>query len=123
LPPVGKAEGGQSVGYDVFDRFRLDGTFYGNGDELRRLVREAHRAGLAVYVDIVLNHAAFANLATPGFVAAGDYPGLVITLPDDVDGDFHGGFEEGRLNGRINGGLMDSPRRRTTSSYATLWIQ
>lgn len=27
LPPTGKAEGGQSVGYDVFDRFQLDGTF------------------------------------------------------------------------------------------------
>lgn len=107
LPPTGKAEGGQSVGYDVFDRFQLDGTFYGNGEDLKRLVQEAHRAGLAVYVDIVLNHNAFANLATPSFVAAGDYPGFVITLPDDIDGDFHGAFEGGRLNGRINGGLMD----------------
>jgi len=107
LPPVGKAEGGQSVGYDVFDRFQLDGTFYGNGDELKRLVHEAHRASLAVYVDVVLNHNAFANSATPGFVAGGDYPGFVITLPEDIDGDFHGAFEGGQLNGRINGGLMD----------------
>src|SRR5215217_2268562 len=66
IPPVGKAEGGQSVGYDVFDRFQLDGTFYGNGDELKRLIDEAHRAGLAVWADIVLNHNAFQNLATPG---------------------------------------------------------
>ncbi len=46
IPPSSKAEGGQSVGYDVFDRFQLDGTFYGNGDELKRLIDEAHRAGL-----------------------------------------------------------------------------
>jgi hypothetical protein len=107
LPPTGKAEGGQSAGYDVFDRFQLDRTFYGNGDELKRLVREAHQAGLAVYIDIVLNHNGFSNLATPGFVAGGDYPGLVVTVPGDIDGDFHGAFEGGRLNGRINGGLMD----------------
>jgi len=107
LPPVGKAEGGQSVGYDVFDRFQLHGTFYGNGDELKRLVDEAHRAGLRVWADIVLNHNAFSNFATPGFVDAGDYPGFAVTLPNDVDGDFHGAFERGRLNERINGGLMD----------------
>jgi Alpha amylase, catalytic domain len=107
IPPVGKAEGGQSVGYDVFDRFQLDGTLYGNGDELKHLIAEAHRAGLAVWADIVLNHNGFQNLATPGFVAHGDYPGFVLALPGDIDGDFHGAFEEGRLNGRINGGLMD----------------
>jgi hypothetical protein len=107
LPPIGKAEGGQSVGYDVFDRFQLDGTLYGNGDELKRLIAEAHRAGLAVWVDIVLNHNGFQNLATSGFVARGDYPGFVITLPNDIDGDFHSAFEGGRLNGRINGGLLD----------------
>jgi alpha-amylase len=107
LPPMGKAEGGQSAGYDVFDRFQLDDTLYGNGDQLKRLLSEAHRAGLVVWADIVLNHDAFKNTATPGFVAAGDYPGFVLTLSNDVDGDFHGAFESGRLNERINGGLVD----------------
>jgi alpha-amylase len=107
LPPVGKAEGGQSVGYDVFDRFQLDGTFYGNGNQLKALIAEAHKAGLAVFIDIVLNHNGFKNLGTSGFVNAGDYPGFVLTLPSDIDGDFHGAFESGRLNERLNGGLTD----------------
>jgi alpha-amylase len=107
LPPTGKAEGGQSAGYDVFDRFQLDGTIYGNGEDLMRLVAEAHRAGLRVYADIVLNHNAYSNLGTEGFVKAGDYPGFVVTLPSDIDGDFHGLFERGRLKGRLNGGLLD----------------
>jgi alpha-amylase len=106
LPPTGKAEGGQSVGYDVFDRFQLDGTFYGDGNELTRLIAEAHRAGIVVWADIVLNHNGFRTLATPGFVSAGDYPGFAITLPSDVDGDFHGAFESGRVNGRVDG-LID----------------
>lgn len=107
LPPTGRAQGGQSVGYDVFDRFDLDHTFYGNREQLTNLIREAHKAGLRIYADIVLNHNAYANLATPGFVAQGDYPGFALTLPEDIDGDFHGAFEAGDLNGRINGGLMD----------------
>jgi glycosidase len=115
LPPVGKAEGGQSVGYDVFDRFQLDGTLYGNGDQLQALIKEAHKAGLKVWIDIVLNHNGFKNLATPNFVATGDYPGFVLTLPDDIDGDFHGAFESGRLNGRINNGLVDIAQEKNHS--------
>ncbi|HET6676434.1 MAG TPA: alpha-amylase family glycosyl hydrolase [Nitrospiraceae bacterium] len=106
LPPTNKAKGGQSVGYDVFDRFQLDDTFYGNSDDLKRLVKEAHRAGLLVWADIVLNHNASDDLATPGYVEAGDYPGFVLTLPDDIDGDFHGAFEHGTLKERVNG-LVD----------------
>jgi hypothetical protein len=97
LPPTGRAEGGQSVGYDVFDRFDLDHTFYGNGEQLKRLVREAHKAGILVYADIVLNHNAYKNTATPGFVEGGDYRGFILKLPNDVDGDFHGAFESGDL--------------------------
>jgi glycosidase len=106
IPPTGKAEGGQSVGYDVFDRFDLN-TFFGKEEELKGLIKEAHKANLRIYADIVLNHNGFQNLTTPGFVDKGDYPGFVVTLPDDSDGDFHGAFEGGRINGRINGGLLD----------------
>ena len=106
IPPTGKAEGGQSAGYDVLDRFNLT-SFYGNEAELKRFIKEAHKAKLVLYADIVLNHNGFENTATPGFIDRGDYPGFVLTLPDDIDGDFHGAFESGRVNERINGGLMD----------------
>lgn len=108
IPPTNRAEGGQSAGYDVFDRFDTS-PFYGSQDELNALIKECKKANIATYVDIVLNHNAFENLATPGFVGPGkpDYPGMVVTLPSDIDGDFHGAFEGGELNGRINGGLLD----------------
>ena len=115
LPPVGKAQGGQSVGYDVFDRFQLDGTFYGDRDQLQALIKEAHKkGGLKVWIDIVLNHNAFNNLGTPDFVTNGDYPGFIVTLPNDIDGDFHGAFESGRLNERVNG-LLDVAQEKTHS--------
>jgi alpha-amylase len=108
IPPTNEAEGGQSAGYDVFNRFGFNG-FYGSEADLTRLISECDKAGIRTYVDIVLNHNAYRNSATPGFVGPGkpDYPGFVVTLPDDVDGDFHGAFEGGELNGRINGGLLD----------------
>ena len=106
LPPIGRAEGGQSAGYDVFDRFNFN-NFYGNGDGLKQVIAEANKANVQTYVDIVLNHNGYSNLATPDFVKNGDYPGFALTLPEDIDGDFHGAFEGGRLKERINGGLMD----------------
>jgi alpha amylase-like protein len=108
IPPTGVAEGGQSAGYDVFDRFHVS-PFFGTADELQKLILECDKANVSTFVDIVLNHNGFQNLVTHDFVGAGkpDYPGFVITLPSDIDGDFHGAFEGGDLNGRINGGLMD----------------
>lgn len=108
IPPTNRAEGGQSAGYDVLDRFDTN-PFYGSQEELLALIKECKKANVLVYVDIVLNHNGYQNLGTPGFVGPGkpDYPGLVVTLRDDVDGDFHGAFEGGELNGRINGGLID----------------
>lgn len=108
IPPTNRAEGGQSAGYDVFERFDVN-PFYGSENDLKALIRECKKANIRVYIDIVLNHNGYSNLATPGFVGTGkpDYPGFVVTLPDDIDGDFHGAFEGGELNGRINGGLID----------------
>ena len=40
------------------------------------------------------------------FAQSGGYPGFVVTLPGDVDGDFHGAFEGGDQNGRL-AGLID----------------
>ena len=43
-------------GYDVTDYYRVNPQ-YGTNDDFKRLVREAHRRGIRVLVDMVLNHA------------------------------------------------------------------
>ena len=98
LPPPTKGNGGFSVGYDLFDPFDLGdknqrgttATRYGTKDELQRMVTLAHRFGLRVYFDNVMNHR---TADVPGFNAS------VPTnlFPGTVPGDFHlktiaGGF-------------------------------
>ena len=85
-----------------------------------------------VYTDHILNHAGFSDLGTVDtkgtpstaddvtFAQAGGYPGLAITLPGDIDGDFHGAFESGVINGRLRGWSI-SPRRSRTNSFAIRW--
>lgn len=88
LPPPTKGSGGLSVGYDVWDRFDLGSkdqrgsvrTRYGTEAELTELVRIAHRFGIKIYFDNIMNHNAFDipgyNAGTPIDV----YPGFV---PED----------------------------------------
>jgi alpha-amylase len=111
LPPPYRADQGNfSVGYDVYDRFDLGQpgrpTLYGTENGLKSLARTLHRAGIDLHVDFIVNHNGFSNIGTPGFVAAGGYPGFAITLPNDVDGDFHSAFATGvdfeRLAGLID---------------------
>ena len=98
LPPPTKGNGGFSVGYDLFDPFDLGdknqrgttATRYGTKDDLQRMVTLAHRFGLRVYFDNVVNH------------RAADVPGYNSSVPTNlypgtVPGDFHlqtiaGGF-------------------------------
>lgn len=107
LPPPARADsGGQSVGYDVYDRFDLgqprNETLYGTETGLKQLVRNAHTAGVKVNTDFIANHNGFSdkttfdNFGTPNdtsddvtFLEAGGYPGFVLTLPGVPDGDFH----------------------------------
>src|SRR5260221_1518882 len=90
LPPPTKGSSGYSVGYDLFDPLDLGdkdqrgtiGTRYGTKEELLRMVRIAHRFGLRIYFDNVVNHRAF---DVPGYDANTStnlYPGM-------VPGDFH----------------------------------
>jgi glycosidase len=98
LPPPTKGGSGYSVGYDVFDPFDLGDkdqrgtvrTRYGTKAQLVRAVEMAHRFGIRVYFDNIMNHRGFDvpqyNSSTPSNV----YPGMVT-------GDFHlqrisGGF-------------------------------
>ncbi len=111
VPPPGRADsGGFSVGYDVYDRFDLgkpdDPTIYGTETGLKKVAAVFDAAGVQLHVDAVLNHAGFSDLSTPGFAQAGGYPGLAITLPNAIDGDFHSSFDSGDLNGRLSG-LVD----------------
>jgi hypothetical protein len=112
IPPVGRAssaDGASSVGYDPFNRFDLGSpgkpTLYGTREQLQELIGEAHKANIAIYADAVHNHNGFNNLGTPGFLASGDYPGFVLTLPQAVDGDFHNGFltsDQNEIEGRVS---------------------
>ncbi|RIK82205.1 MAG: hypothetical protein DCC67_07475 [Planctomycetota bacterium] len=123
LPPPARADsGGLSVGYDVFDRFDLgkprSETLYGTETSLKTLVRAAHSAGVLVNTDFIPNHNGFSDSSTVDtrgtpstaddvtFVQSGGYPGFAVTLPGDVDGDFHGAFEGGEEHFRLSG-LID----------------
>ena len=54
LMPV--AESPSYHGYDVSDYYRIEPD-YGTNDDFKRLMAEAHRRGIRVLVDMVLNHA------------------------------------------------------------------
>ncbi len=88
LPPPTKGSGGLSVGYDLWDPFDLGGleqrgsvrTRYGTEAELHELIAVAHRFGIRIYFDNIMNHRAF---DVPGFnenTPVDIYPGL---LPED----------------------------------------
>lgn len=88
IPPPTKGGGGLSVGYDLFDPFDLGGrnqrgfvaTRYGTEADLLNMIETAHRFGIRVYADNIMNHRAFDipafNESTPTDV----YPGMV---PED----------------------------------------
>ncbi|HPA78687.1 MAG TPA: alpha-amylase family glycosyl hydrolase, partial [Kiritimatiellia bacterium] len=88
LPPPTKGSGGLSVGYDLWDPFDLGGkdqrgsvrTRYGTEAELLNLVETAHRFGIRIYFDNIMNHRAF---DIPGYnenTPIDIYPGMV---PED----------------------------------------
>jgi glycosidase len=53
-------------GYDVSDYYRVEPA-YGTNDDFKHLVAEAHRRGIAILVDMVLNHSSSEH---PAFQAA-----------------------------------------------------
>ena len=83
--PAKGNSGGYSVGYDQFDPFDLGSTnqqgtiptFYGTQADLIRMVQTAHRFGLRVYFDNVMNHRSAVVPAYPGYgTPTNYYPGL-----------------------------------------------
>jgi glycosidase len=119
IPPVGRAgtrgKGDNSVGYDPYDRFDLgtDGkpTKYGTEAELKRVAELVHRASANLYIDFVINHAGSNDAQTMdgpvSFLDAGDYPGFVLKVPGDRDGDFHPPGATGDIEGRPHGHGID----------------
>ncbi|HLZ52880.1 MAG TPA: alpha-amylase family glycosyl hydrolase [Verrucomicrobiae bacterium] len=90
LPNPAKGNSGAySVGYDQFDPFDLGSTnqqgtiatMYGTEDQLIQMVQTAHRFGIRVYFDNIMNHR---SSTVPGYPGSGTptnyYPGL---LPQD----------------------------------------
>src|ERR1041385_2979334 len=55
--PIGQEKKKGTIGspYSVRDYFEVN-TAYGSGDDLHRLINEAHKRGLKVIIDIVANH-------------------------------------------------------------------
>jgi hypothetical protein len=90
LPNPGKGTSGSySTGYDPFDPFDLGSTnqqgtiatAYGTQSELIQMVQTAHRFGIRVYFDNVMNHRSSTVPAYPGSgTPTNFYPGL---LPQD----------------------------------------
>ena len=55
LMPVNEFEGNSSWGYNPSFYFAVD-KYYGSANDLKRFVDECHKEGIAVIVDLVLNH-------------------------------------------------------------------
>ena len=90
--PVGTSVKWANVGYNLYDRFDLGDvpqrgtreTRYGTRGSLRAMVDNAHRLGIKIIPDIVMNH----NGNGPDFR---EYPGMSAT-------DFHVGWQESYVN-------------------------
>jgi glycosidase len=67
LPPPTKGSGGLSVGYDLWDPYDMGSkdqrdsvrTRYGTEAELLYMMEVAHRFGIRIYFDNIMNHRAF----------------------------------------------------------------
>ncbi len=85
LPPPAKGGSVFSVGYDHFDPFDLGDknqrgtvpTKYGTRDQLIKMVETAHRFGIRVYFDNIMNHRAFDVPGYNGTTPTNIYPGLI----------------------------------------------
>jgi len=77
LMPVNEFEGNSSWGYNPSFYFAPD-KYYGPKNELKRLVDECHKRGIAVIIDMVLNHSygqsPFAQMYIDGGKPAGNNP-------------------------------------------------
>ncbi|WP_046245718.1 DUF4961 domain-containing protein [Hymenobacter terrenus] len=94
LMPVNEFEGNDSWGYNPSFYFAPD-KYYGTKDALKALIDEAHRRGMAVVLDMVLNHSCgqspMVQLYSDGGGPTADSPWFnrVATHPFNVCNDFN----------------------------------
>ena len=87
IHPLGQVKKKGTVGSPYAVRDYLDvNPSYGSKDDLKRLVREAHRVGLKVIIDIVANHTAWDNvlMKTPALYRR-DASGQIVSPYDWTD--------------------------------------
>ena len=60
LMPVNEFDGNESWGYNPSFHLALD-KYYGPADEFKQFIDEAHKRGIAVILDVVMNHATGRN--------------------------------------------------------------
>jgi len=79
LMPVMEFEGNESWGYNVSFHLALD-KYYGTPDAFKALVDSAHSKGMAVLLDVVLNHA-FGQNSLVRMYFAGNGTDQILTTP------------------------------------------
>ncbi|MDH3497202.1 MAG: alpha-amylase family glycosyl hydrolase [Gemmatimonadota bacterium] len=124
-------------GYDVTDYYRIERD-YGTNDDFKRLVAEAHRRGMRVLVDLVLNHASSEHphfkdaLLNPGspyrdwFIWLPAHPG--VKNPWGGDNWHRSPVREEYYYGFFWGGMPDlnyeTPAvREEAKKIATFWLE
>jgi glycosidase len=124
-------------GYDVTDYYRVERD-YGTNDDFKRLVVEAHRRGIRVLVDLVLNHASSEHpffkdaLLNPGspyrdwFIWLPSHPG--VKNPWGGDNWHRSPVREEYYYGFFWGGMPDlnyeTPAvREEAKRIATFWLE
>ncbi len=87
LMPVNEFEGNNSWGYNPSFYFAPD-KFYGPKNELKRLIDECHKRGIAVVIDMVLNHSygqsPFAQMYMDNWTITEDNPWYNISSPNST---------------------------------------
>jgi alpha-amylase len=81
-------------GYWITDFTQID-PHLGSNDDLRALIRDAHRLGMKVYFDVITNHTAdvirYQEGAAPGYISKDQYPYRTAAGTVFDDRDFAGG--------------------------------
>jgi 1,4-alpha-glucan branching enzyme len=85
LMPVNEFEGNSSWGYNPSFYFAPD-KYYGPKDELKKLIDECHKRGIAVVMDMVLNHSygqsPFVQMYMDNWTITAENPWYNVTSPN-----------------------------------------
>ncbi|MEN8116595.1 MAG: alpha-amylase family glycosyl hydrolase, partial [Bacteroidota bacterium] len=93
LMPVNEFEGNSSWGYNTSFYFAPD-KYYGSKNELKKLIDECHKRGIAVIIDMVLNHSygqsPFAQMYMDNWTILPENPWYNVESPNQV---YHWGYD------------------------------